>query len=146
MYNRYLQRRRQTQLQELQSVGKRRRVAQSDLKFLDDDSDDDDDDFDEDTLMLQRDSGANVRAIQTLEEDSSGVEKAHGCESILVCTGVFNKNNNVVTHSAQMSSHNHRDFVIDPSLTRPSHVVPSVFEAVKLVYEKENYPFDCPLS
>ena len=129
LYNRYLQRRRNLHLA-------RRRVARADFKFLDDDSDDDE--F-EDISSFQRDSGANVRAIQSLEEDTSDVEKASGCESILVCTGVYNKNSNVVMHSDKVTNHNHRDFVIDPGLTRPNHVVPSVLEAVKLVFEKENY-------
>jgi hypothetical protein len=35
------------------------------------------------------------------------------------------------------SNHNHRDFVLDPELKRPTYVVQNVLEAVKLVFEKE---------
>ncbi|GFO06312.1 cat eye syndrome critical region protein 5 [Plakobranchus ocellatus] len=130
LYNRYLQRRR------LITAGdKTRRVklASPDAEFLDEDGEDDLSDL-EDSLLFQRDSGANVRIIQSLEEDTSGVEKAHTCESILVCTGVFKETTNI-----RVSTHNHRDFVIDPSLTTPTHLVSDVYEAVKKVFQKENY-------
>ena len=138
LYNRYLQRRRY--LHPTSAAASRRRVARADFRFLDDDSDDEDlDEHDMDTMVFQKDSGANVRAIQTLEEDTADMEKAHGCESILVCTGVYNKNSNVVVHSDRSTNHNHRDFVIDPNLTCPNHVVLSALEAVKLVFEKEKF-------
>lgn len=112
-------------------------TPRADADFLDEDSDEDD--F-ENTLMFQRDSGANLRVIRSLEEDTSGIEKASSCESILVCTGVFNTATDFVTFASnRMSTHNHRDFVIDPTLTTPGHVVPDVLEAVKLVFEKEEY-------
>ncbi|GFR88570.1 cat eye syndrome critical region protein 5 [Elysia marginata] len=133
LYNRYLQRRR---LSNSNSSDETRRVklASPDAEFLDEDADDDLSDL-EDSLMFQRDSGANVRIIKSLEEDTSGVEKAHTCESILVCTGVYKK-----TADIRVSTHNHRDFVIDPSLTTPTHLVSDVYEAVKKVFQKENYP------
>ncbi|CAG5119805.1 unnamed protein product, partial [Candidula unifasciata] len=136
LYNRYLQRRKHINGQ---VQGKKLRIAatpQAHADFLDEDEEDES----EDTLMFQSHSGANLRVIRSLEEDTSGVEKAHSCESILVCTGVFNTNTGFVTVSSnKLFSHNHRDFVIDPTLTTPSHVVPNVLEAVKLVFEKEEF-------
>ncbi|XP_059150490.1 haloacid dehalogenase-like hydrolase domain-containing 5 [Physella acuta] len=137
LYNRYLQRRRNSSNGHTDS--KKLRVAshRADAEFLDEDSGEEDED---DTLMFQRDSGANVRVIKSLEEDTTGVVKASACESILVCTGVFKKSNDANSFAnARISNHNHRDFVIDPSLTHPNHVVPNVLEAVKLVFEKENF-------
>uniref|UniRef100_A0A0B6ZGX4 Uncharacterized protein n=2 Tax=Arion vulgaris TaxID=1028688 RepID=A0A0B6ZGX4_9EUPU len=137
LYNRYLQRRKHSNGQK---QGKKLRVAltsSSDASFLDDDNDDDEY---EDTRMFLRGSGANLRVIRSLEEDTSGVEKAHSCESILVCTGVFKTSTDFVSFASnRLFSHNHRDFVIDPALTTPNHVVPDVLEAVKLVFEKEGY-------
>ncbi|KAH9512535.1 Haloacid dehalogenase-like hydrolase domain-containing 5 [Bulinus truncatus] len=141
LYNRYLQRRRKDLNGLSETSAKKRRVIshRADDEFLDEDSEDDDD---MDTSIYQRDSGANVRLIKSLEEDTTGVEKAQSCETILVCTGVFKKVTETHTlHSPRlMSNHNHRDFVIDPMLINPNHVVPNVLEAVKLVFEKEAYP------
>lgn len=63
---------------------------------------------------------------------------AQSCQSILVCTGVYCSSRDYVTYGrAQASSHNHRDFVLDPYLTQPKFVTQNVFEAVKLVFQKE---------
>ncbi|BFZ08341.1 hypothetical protein BsWGS_11380 [Bradybaena similaris] len=137
LYNRYLQRRKH--INELK-LDKKVRVAahqKTNSDFLDEDGDDD---IPEDTQMFQRDSGANFHVIRSLEEDNFGMEKASCCESILVCTGVFKTTTDFVGFAGnRLSSHNHRDFVIDPSLTTPNHVVPNVLEAVKLVFEKEEF-------
>uniref|UniRef100_A0A0B6ZIF9 Uncharacterized protein n=2 Tax=Arion vulgaris TaxID=1028688 RepID=A0A0B6ZIF9_9EUPU len=138
LYNRYLQRRKHLNGHK---QDKKVRVAATTLKadadFLDEESDEGDL---EDTQMFQRDSGANLHVIRSLEEDTLGMEKASCCESILVCTGVFKTTTNFVSFASnRMSSHNHRDFVIDPTLTTPNHVVPNVLEAVKLVFEKEEF-------
>lgn len=104
--------------------------------FLDEDSDEEDMN---DPQMFQRDNYKSMELIKTLQEDQTNDDKAFACESILVCTGVFNKNSDIYSNS-RPSSHNHRDFVIDPSLTKPTHVVSNVLEAVKLVFEKESFP------
>ncbi|RUS84894.1 hypothetical protein EGW08_007363, partial [Elysia chlorotica] len=130
LYNRYLMRRRQGNMN---AEKQRVKLASPDVQFLDEDADDGLSDL-EDSLMFQRDSGANIRVIQSLEEDTSGVEKAQVCESILVCTGVYKQ-----TSDIRVSTHNHRDFVIDPSLTTPTHLVSDVYEAVKTVFQKEDY-------
>ncbi|KAK0045729.1 cat eye syndrome critical region protein 5 [Biomphalaria pfeifferi] len=141
LYNRYLQRRRKDSNTPSQTASKKRRVAshRADDEFLDEDNDDEDD---MDTSIYQRDSGANMRVIKSLEEDKSGVEKALSCETILVCTGVFKKGTETTALLSPrlICNHNHRDFVIDPMLINPTHVVPDVLEAVKLVFEKETYP------
>ena len=62
------------------------------------------------------------------------------CESILVCTGVYHSSNDYVSYGqTRVSNHNHRDFVLDPYLTEPKYISQNVLDAVKLVFQKENY-------
>ncbi|XP_076448617.1 haloacid dehalogenase-like hydrolase domain-containing 5 [Babylonia areolata] len=60
------------------------------------------------------------------------------CESILVCTGVFSEDMDLFSLQGQRASnHNHRDFVINPDLKKPTHMATNVLDAVKLVLQKE---------
>ncbi|TSK13386.1 Haloacid dehalogenase-like hydrolase domain-containing 5 [Bagarius yarrelli] len=63
------------------------------------------------------------------------------CSSILVCTGVYNKEQQELsteqTVTEQRIFHGHRDFRFDPSLTQPSFVVQDVFEAVQIIFQQE---------
>ncbi|XP_060101765.1 haloacid dehalogenase-like hydrolase domain-containing 5 [Heteronotia binoei] len=65
------------------------------------------------------------------------------CQSILVCTGVYNHRGDVPA-DCKMSTmetvfHGHRDFHFDPSLVEASHVVRDVDDAIELVFQKENW-------
>ncbi|XP_016387444.1 cat eye syndrome critical region protein 5 homolog [Sinocyclocheilus rhinocerous] len=85
-----------------------------------------------------------------------------GCSSILVCTGVYNRDHQdlpsdpeqTVTEQqifhghrdfrfdpslTQPSFHGHRDFRFDPSLTQPSFVVHDVRDGVELVFQLEGW-------
>lgn len=69
-----------------------------------------------------------------------------GCSSILVCTGVYSRDQQELpsdptqTVTEQQIFHGHRDFRFDPSLTQPSFVVQDVKEAVELVFQQEGRP------
>lgn len=69
-----------------------------------------------------------------------------GCSSILVCTGVYSKDQQELlsdptqTVTEQRIFHGHRDFRFDPSLTQPSFMVHDVKEAVELVFKQEGWP------
>ncbi|KAM3608841.1 uncharacterized protein V6R79_005601 [Siganus canaliculatus] len=71
-----------------------------------------------------------------------------GCSSILVCTGVYSRDQQELptdpTHTVteQRIFHGHRDFRFDPSLTQPSFIVQDVKEAVELVFQQEGMPLD----
>ncbi|XP_036432138.1 haloacid dehalogenase-like hydrolase domain-containing 5 [Colossoma macropomum] len=69
-----------------------------------------------------------------------------GCSSILVCTGVYNRDQQDLppdqTVTEQRIFHGHRDFRFDPNLTRPSFVVHDVLEAVELVFQQEGWPLE----
>lgn len=71
-----------------------------------------------------------------------------GCSSILVCTGVYSREQQELpsdpssTVTEQRIFHGHRDFRFDPSLMQPSFVVQDVKEAVELVFEKEGWPLE----
>uniref|UniRef100_H3CME6 Haloacid dehalogenase-like hydrolase domain-containing 5 n=1 Tax=Tetraodon nigroviridis TaxID=99883 RepID=H3CME6_TETNG len=72
--------------------------------------------------------------------------KAQACRSILVCTGVYSRDQQELpsdpshTVTEQRIFHGHRDFGFDPSLTQPSFVVQDVKEAVELVFQQEGWP------
>ncbi|KAM4553259.1 haloacid dehalogenase-like hydrolase domain-containing 5 [Fundulus diaphanus] len=69
-----------------------------------------------------------------------------GCSSILVCTGVYSRDQQELpsdpaqTVTEQRIFHGHRDFRFDPTLTQPSFVVQDVKEAVELVFQQEGWP------
>ncbi|CAN9498778.1 unnamed protein product [Ophioblennius macclurei] len=66
------------------------------------------------------------------------------CSSILVCTGVYSKDQQEPaadqTEQQQRIFHGHRDFRFDPGLLRPSFEVQDVKEAVELVFQEESWP------
>ncbi|XP_067236451.1 haloacid dehalogenase-like hydrolase domain-containing 5 [Chanodichthys erythropterus] len=69
-----------------------------------------------------------------------------GCSSILVCTGVYNRDQQDLpsdpeqTVTEQRIFHGHRDFRFDPSLTQPSFIVHDVRDGVELVFQLEGWP------
>ena len=67
-------------------------------------------------------------------EDHIGCE---GCESILVCTGVFSHARDYSKKENILLDHNHRDFILDPELRKPNLITHNVLEAVQAVFEKE---------
>lgn len=72
--------------------------------------------------------------------EASGVEQElpEGCSSMLVCTGVYSRDQQTV--SEQQTFHGHRDFRFDPSLLQPTFVVQDVKEAVETVFQQEGWP------
>lgn len=70
------------------------------------------------------------------------------CHSILVCTGVYSRDQEELlsdttqTVTEQQIFHGHRDFHFDPSLTQPSFVVQDVKEAVEMVFQQEGWPLE----
>uniref|UniRef100_A0A8C2JVD6 Haloacid dehalogenase like hydrolase domain containing 5 n=1 Tax=Cyprinus carpio TaxID=7962 RepID=A0A8C2JVD6_CYPCA len=68
-----------------------------------------------------------------------------GCSSILVCTGVYNRDHQDLpsdpeqTVTEQRIFHGHRDFRFDPSLTQPSFIVHDVRDGVELVFQREGW-------
>ncbi|XP_028307498.1 haloacid dehalogenase-like hydrolase domain-containing 5 isoform X2 [Gouania willdenowi] len=70
------------------------------------------------------------------------------CESILVCTGVYSREQQKLpadpaqTVTEQRIFHGHRDFRFDPNLLQPSFVVEDVKEAVELVFQQEGWPLE----
>uniref|UniRef100_A0A1A8MF48 Haloacid dehalogenase-like hydrolase domain-containing 5 n=1 Tax=Nothobranchius pienaari TaxID=704102 RepID=A0A1A8MF48_9TELE len=72
-------------------------------------------------------------------------EPPEGCSSILVCTGVYSRDQpELPSDPAQTVTehrifHGHRDFHFDPTLLQPSYVVEDVKEAVELVFQREGW-------
>lgn len=96
------------------------------------------------------DSSAESTVSQLSPSGQGEVDDVHpeGCSSILVCTGVYSKDQEELpadpseTVTEQKIFHGHRDFRFDPSLTQPSFVVNDVKEAVELVFQQEGWPLE----
>lgn len=92
--------------------------------------------------MTSTELGGGSNVYETTEE------LPEGCSSILVCTGVYSRDQQELpsdpsqTVTEQRIFHGHRDFRFDPSLTQPSFVVEDVKEAVELVFQQEGWPLE----
>lgn len=92
--------------------------------------------------MTSTELGGGSNVFETTEE------LPEGCSSILVCTGVYSRDQQELpsdpnqTVTEQRIFHGHRDFRFDPSLTQPSFVVEDVKEAVELVFQQEGWPLE----
>ncbi|XP_063164067.1 haloacid dehalogenase-like hydrolase domain-containing 5 [Candoia aspera] len=80
----------------------------------------------------------NEKHLEILRDCSISVSSAKSCQSILVCTGVYNPHGDMPADHKNIS-HGHRDFHFDPTLVEASHVVHDVNDAVELVFQKENW-------
>lgn len=68
------------------------------------------------------------------------------CTSILVCTGVYNREKSDLSSDQRVTGqdifHGHRDFHFDPALIQPSFVVHDVQEAVELIFQQEGWSLE----
>ncbi|XP_062837258.1 haloacid dehalogenase-like hydrolase domain-containing 5 isoform X2 [Anolis carolinensis] len=78
-----------------------------------------------------------------VQRDHRSICSAESCQSILVCTGVYNPYGDMPVgpneNMLETVFHGHRDFHFDPSLVEASHVVHDVNDAVDLVFQKEDW-------
>ncbi|XP_068595962.1 haloacid dehalogenase-like hydrolase domain-containing 5 [Brachionichthys hirsutus] len=114
-----------------------------------------------DTKMQAASGGGGAGPLgETIDEMTStelggvsGVPRPEGelperCSSILVCTGVYSRDQQelpsdpTLTVTEQRIFHGHRDFRFDPALTQPSFMVQDVKEAVELVFQQEACPLE----
>lgn len=81
--------------------------------------------------------------IDSLWESELALPSATSCKSVLVCTGVYNPNAEVPSDASHCIKetvfHGHRDFIFDPALVEPGHIVQDVAEAVDLIFEQEKF-------
>lgn len=89
------------------------------------------------TAMREEEESVN------LWESELSLPSATSCKSILVCTGVYDPNVEVPSDASQCIKetvfHGHRDFIFDPALVEPGHIVQDVAAAVDLVFEREKF-------
>ncbi|XP_068453671.1 haloacid dehalogenase-like hydrolase domain-containing 5 isoform X2 [Clinocottus analis] len=78
-----------------------------------------------------------------LWESELALPSATSCKSVLVCTGVYNPNEEVPPDASRCIKetvfHGHRDFRFDPALVEPDHLVQDVAEAVERILEQEKF-------
>jgi hypothetical protein len=163
LYNQYLRKRslqrelqRTSSKQQALTIKKKLRLAQSDLEYISDDEDNVKPDEarggnqGDATIVPTLDMGADEEKAEKVvvdvakkvdvvnEVETNGDMYTEGCESILVCTGVFSTEQDLYSlQTSRASNHNHRDFVINPQLKKPHHVASNVLEAVKIVFKQE---------
>lgn len=81
--------------------------------------------------------------IDNLRESELALPSATSCKSVLVCTGVYNPKAEVPSDASHCIKetvfHGHRDFIFDPALVEPGHIVQDVAEAVDLIFEQEKF-------
>ncbi|KAM3850200.1 haloacid dehalogenase-like hydrolase domain-containing 5, partial [Diretmus argenteus] len=97
--------------------------------------------------LVAQGTGSQVTKGPAEEElGSAGCESqlsstATQCFSILVCTGVYNPRSPLPSDQNaavnQMVFHGHRDFLLEPGLVEPGHIVEDVEAAVDLVFQQE---------
>ena len=77
--------------------------------------------------------------LEGLDGDGPRVLGAESCESVLVCTGVYNGSDREDRKDSKtiVQNYNHRDFIMDPSLRVPMMTTDNVLEAVKAIFAKE---------
>lgn len=75
-------------------------------------------------------------AVELAADDAEHYYSAENIQSILVCTGVYNQE---VYDESSSINHGHRDMIIDPELKKPKHTVEHVLDAVKLVFDLEQF-------
>lgn len=91
--------------------------------------------------MSPQAAGPQTAGHLELRKDCSN--SVESCESILVCTGVYRHNADILSKREESSTetvfHGHRDFCFDPSLVEASYIVQDVNDAVQLAFKKENW-------
>lgn len=87
-------------------------------------------------------------SLSSSGQGGAGDVQPEGCVSILVCTGVYSRDQEELpsdpseTVTEQRIFHGHRDFCFDPYLTQPSFIVNDVKEAVEQVFHQEGWPLE----
>lgn len=69
-------------------------------------------------------------SIDEVDSKHLGVEQ---CLSILVETGVYSRQQS----PKLLLDHNHRDFIMDPELIKPTLTVANIYEAIEAIFEME---------
>ncbi|XP_007896837.1 haloacid dehalogenase-like hydrolase domain-containing 5 [Callorhinchus milii] len=86
----------------------------------------------------------DVPEMGPVEEGELAGSTTESCKSILVCTGVYCRHEEVPCDPhvsvTETVFHGHRDFRFDPSLVEPTYMVQDVKEAVDLVFQEESRP------
>ncbi|CAF4142078.1 unnamed protein product [Rotaria socialis] len=88
------------------------------------------------TRILDTNAWTHSNAVELVANDAEHYYSAENIQSILVCTGVYNQEAYDETSSI---NHGHRDMIIDPELKKPKYTVEHVLDAVKLVYDIEQF-------
>lgn len=74
--------------------------------------------------------------VERIVDNAEHYYSAESLTSILVCTGVYNRE---TYDEASSKNYAHRDMIINPELKIPSYTCEHVLDAVKLVFDIEQY-------
>jgi hypothetical protein len=74
--------------------------------------------------------------VELIADDAERYYSAESLESILVCTGVYNRE---TYDEASEKNYAHRDMITDSELKIPKHICEHVLDAVKLIFDIEQF-------
>lgn len=84
--------------------------------------------------LTKHNSDGNIREVRV--DDGERYHSAESLQSILVCTGVYNRE---ISDETSERNHAPRDVITDPELKIPQHTCEHVLDAVKLVFHIEQF-------
>jgi hypothetical protein len=74
--------------------------------------------------------------LELVVDNAENYYSAESLESVLVCTGVYNRE---TYEEISNKNHGHRDMISDAKLKKAKHVCEHVLDAVKLIFDKEQF-------
>lgn len=82
------------------------------------------------------DSSMKSNSVDSMVSDAEQYHTAETLESILVCTGIYNRE---TYDETLVRNHGHRDMIIDSELRKPKYTCEHVLDAVKLIFDIEQF-------
>ncbi|CAF3671641.1 unnamed protein product [Rotaria sordida] len=86
--------------------------------------------------IIDKNFWTNLNIVELVVNDAEHYYAAESLESILVCTGVYNRD---IHDETSDKNHGHRDMIIDAELRKPKHICEHVLDAVKLIFNIEQF-------
>ena len=132
LYNRYLKKRKEKLRKKSKVVHQvQKQVSTTPITYMQDGSISENTEIDdEDEMEIMLEDGI------VSEYDNGDIIGLQECNSVLVCTGVYSSTRDYSEKSVLLN-HNHRDFIMDPELKKPTMIAANVYEAIQLIFKEE---------
>lgn len=134
LYNRYLRKRQDKSRKKQKAVQVQKQVSTTPITYMQDGS------ISESTEEEEEDGEQDIMLEDGIvsEFDNGGLIGLRDCNSVLVCTGVYSSSRDYTENNKNiLLNHNHRDFIMDPELKKPTLLAQNVYDAVQLIFKAE---------